>query len=260
MSRLRITILGCGTSTGVPVVGCPCEVCQSGDPRNQRTRSSIVVSKDGQNLLVDTAPDLRQQALANHLTKIDAVLYTHDHADHIFGMDELRTFNFIMGRAIPVYGNAKVIARIQTVFNYIWDPNAPKGGGLPMITPHVLASPLELAGIRVEPLPLLHGEQTILGFKFDNCCAYLTDCNGAPPETLAAATDLPLVIIDGLRYRPHSTHYSVEEAVAVVRQLRPRRALLTHMSHSLDYNRLRAELPAGIEPAYDGQVIAMENI
>lgn len=254
---MRVTILGCGTSTGVPVIGCPCDVCRSSDPRNHRTRSSIVVSVNGCNLLVDTAPDLRFQAMSSGLTRIDAVLFTHDHADHIFGMDELRTFNFIMGRAIPVYGNDKVISRIQSVFNYIWDPEAPRGGGLPMIHPHIINGSLELGGICVEPLPLIHGEQTILGFKFGDQLAYLTDCNRVPAGTMERARGVPLLIIDALRYRPHSTHFSVEEAVAVIGELAPGRSLLTHLSHSLDYRRLRDELPAGIEPAYDGMVIEL---
>ncbi len=256
---MLVTILGCGTSTGVPVVGCPCDVCSSGDPRNFRTRSSIVVSKAGANVLVDTAPDLRMQALQTGLVKIDAVLYTHDHADHIFGMDELRTFNFIMGRAIPVYGNERVISRIKTVFNYVWDPGAPKGGGLPMIQPHVLDGPLELGGMKVTPLPLLHGEQIILGFKFDDKAAYLTDCSAVPDETIEAARGLPLVIIDALRYRPHTTHFSVDGAMEALERMKPRRALLTHLSHSLDYDRLRSELPDWCEPAYDGLTVELED-
>lgn len=254
---MQVRILGCGTSTGVPVIGCPCDICRSCDPRNNRTRSSIMVSNNGFNILVDTAPDLRLQALAAGIRRVDAVLYTHDHADHIFGMDELRTFNFIMGRAIPVYGNEKVISRIQSVFSYIWDPDAPKGGGLPMISPHVMSQGLSLGGIQVEPLPLLHGEQTITGFKFDNQVAYLTDTNGIPEQTIEAARGLPLVIIDALRYRPHSTHYSVDEALEVVGEIKPGLALLTHLSHSMDYERLRAELPNGVEPAYDGMVIEL---
>ncbi len=247
--------MGCGTSTGVPVIGCPCDVCRSGDPRNHRTRSSILVSKNGSNLLVDTAPDLRFQAMAAGLTKIDAVLYTHDHADHIFGMDELRTFNFISGRSIPVHGNEKVIDRIKNVFGYIWDPEAPKGGGLPMIDPHVLNGPLELGGVEVAPLRLWHGGQVILGFLFDRKAAYLTDCNRVPDETMEAVKGVELVVIDGLRYRPHTTHFSVDQAVEVVKKIGPRRAYLTHLSHSMDYERLLAELPDGIEPAYDGLTV-----
>ena len=254
---MRITILGCGTSTGVPVIACPCDVCRSADPRNRRTRSSIVVSQNGTNLLVDTAPDLRFQAMATGLVRIDAVLYTHDHADHIFGMDELRSFNFAMGRSIPIYGNEKVIKRIQTVYSYIWDPGAPRGGGLPMINPTVLAGPLALGGMEVVPLPLCHGEQEIYGYRFGGRVAYLTDVSAIPPATLALCRGLDLLIIDGLRYRPHGTHFSVDQAVAAVGELRPGRALLTHMSHALDYERLRRELPAGIEPAYDGMEIAV---
>jgi len=256
---MRVTVLGCGTSTGVPVIGCPCDVCRSGDPRNHRSRSSVVVSEDGQNVLVDTAPELRYQSLAVGLSKVDAVLYTHDHADHIFGMDELRTFNFIMGRSIPVYGNEKVINRIRNVFDYIWDPNAPKGGGLPMITTSVLNGNLDLAGIKVKPLPLWHGEQLILGFKFGDKLAYMTDCSQVPEETMDEVQDTPVIIIDALRYRPHTTHFSVDQALEVLKVLNPKRAFLTHLSHSLDYHRLRSELPPGVEPAYDGLVVDLEE-
>jgi phosphoribosyl 1,2-cyclic phosphate phosphodiesterase len=252
---MQVTILGCGTSTGVPVVGCPCDVCQSYDPRNCRTRSSIFVSKENGNVLVDTSPDLRAQALMTGLKKISAVLYTHDHADHIFGMDELRTFNFIMGQPISVYGNEKVINRIKTVFNYIWDPNAPKGGGLPMIATNIFEGPMELAGIEVEPLDLIHGKQHILGFMFDKKVAYMTDCSAVPDETIEQTKGVDLAIIDALRYRPHITHFSIDGAVEVLEKIRPKRALLTHLSHSMDYDRLRSELPDWIEPAYDGMVI-----
>lgn len=254
---MRVTILGCGTSTGVPVVGCPCDVCTSGDPRNQRTRSSIVASRNGFNVLVDTAPDLRFQALAAGLVRVDAVVFTHDHADHIFGLDELRTFNFIMGKPIPVYGSAKVIERIKCVYSYIWDPEAPRGGGLPMINLNVIEGPLTLGGIRIEPLILLHGEQTIFGFLFDGLLAYMTDCSAVPAETMEKVKGVPLAIVDALRYRPHVTHFSVEEAVKMVSLIAPRRALLTHMSHSLDYQRLASDLPPGIEPAYDGMTVEL---
>ncbi len=256
---MKVTILGCGTSTGVPVVGCPCDVCQSSDPRNHRTRSSIFVSKENKNILVDTSPDLRSQALMTGLRRIDAVLYTHDHADHIFGLDELRTFNFIMGQPIPIYGNEKVIDRIKTVFNYIWDPDAPKGGGLPMLNTNIFKEAMTLGGIKVEPLDLIHGKQHILGFLFDGNAAYMTDCSDVPDETIEMTKGVDLAIIDGLRYRPHSTHLSIDGAVKVLEKIKPKRALLTHLSHSMDYDRLRSELPDWVEPAYDGMVIDLED-
>ncbi|MFO8057536.1 MAG: MBL fold metallo-hydrolase [bacterium] len=256
---MRVTVLGCGTSTGVPVIGCPCDVCRSTDPRNHRSRSSIVVSENGQNVLVDTAPELRYQALATGITTVDAVLYTHDHADHIFGMDELRTFNFIMGRSIPVYGNEKVINRIRNVFDYIWDPSAPQGGGLPMITTTLMDGDLEVADMRIRPLSLWHGRQIILGFKFGETLAYMTDCSQVPEETMEEVRGTPVIIIDALRYRPHTTHFSVDQALEVIKELSPERAYLTHLSHSLDYNRLRSELPDGVEPAYDGLEVNLEG-
>ncbi len=257
MNALKLTIMGCGTSTGVPVIGCPCDICQSGDPRNNRTRTSALVSTDKGNILIDTAPDLRAQAMATRTHSIDAVIFTHDHSDHIAGVDELRTFNFVMGRAIPIYGNEKVIKRIKTVFEYIWDPDAPRGGGLPMLHTHTINGALDLCGVRVEPLPLWHGEQQILGFKFEQSLAYLTDCNKIPPETMEKVKGVRVAVIDGLRYRPHTTHLSVDQAVSALKEIGPQKGILTHLSHSLDYNRLRDELPEWIEPAYDGMIIDM---
>jgi len=181
----------------------------------------------------------------------------HEHADHIFGMDELRTFNFVMGRPIPVYGSEKVINRLSMVFSYVWDPGAPKGGGLPLIQPHTINGKLDLCGMDITPVHLLHGDQPILGFLFDKRAAYLTDCSEVPEESMELIRGVELAIIDGLRYRPHTTHMSVDQAVAVLEEIKPGRGLLTHLSHSLDYNRLKSELPDWIEPAYDGQVIEL---
>ncbi len=252
--QMKVTVLGCGTSTGVPVVGCPCEVCNSPEPRNRRTRASIMVSQGRRNILVDTSPDLRFQALANRINNVDAVLYTHTHADHIFGLDELRIFNFIQGEKIPIYGSEECISDLRSIFSYIWDPNTPLGGGKPMLETHVLNGLLELFSIQVEPVRILHGTQSIYGYVFDSF-AYLTDCSHIPDETMKKVKGKDVLIIGALRYRPHPTHFSLNEALAAIEELKPGQAFLTHLSHSFDYEETNAELPPGVQLAYDGMVI-----
>jgi phosphoribosyl 1,2-cyclic phosphate phosphodiesterase len=255
---MKITILGCGTSTGVPVVGCPCNVCVSKDPRNFRTRASLLVEWKGRNFLVDTAPDLHMQALAMKLRRVDAVFYTHGHADHIFGLDELRVFNFIQGGVIPIYGRPETIEQIRRIFDYIWDPGAPLGGGKPMLETRVLDGKVEVFGLPVQPVEIWHGQQLITGYVFDRV-GYLTDCSGLPEPSRALLQEKELLIVGALRHRPHPTHFHLQAALDLIAELKPRRALLTHLSHSFDYEQTGAELPPGVELAYDGQVIELED-
>ncbi len=257
---MKVTVLGCATSTGVPVIGCPCEVCTSSDPRNRRTRASVLISKGGGNILVDTSPDFRLQALANGVCNVNAVLYTHTHADHIFGLDDLRIFNFMQGEKIPIYGRDDTISEIMKIFSYIWNPNAPVGGGKPMLETHALNGGLDLVGVQVEPVELLHGARIIYGYMFGRSStssgfAYLTDCSGIPEETKDKVRGCEALILGALRYRPHPTHFGLEQALAAIEELKPGRAYLTHLSHSFDYEKVNAELPAGIELAYDGLVL-----
>ena len=257
--QMKVTVLGCATSTGVPVIACPCEVCTSSDPRNRRTRASILVSSGDKNILVDTAPDLREQALVNNICNINAVFYTHTHADHIFGLDDLRIFNFIQAGKIPIYGREETIADIRKIFSYIWNPLAPMGGGKPMLETHVLnGGPIELFGIEVEPIELLHGTRIIYGYIFGPL-AYLTDCSAVPDATKEKIKGKDVVILGALRYRPHPTHFGLKDALAVVEEVKPERTFLTHLSHSFDYEKVNAELPAGVELAYDGLVIDFDD-
>ena len=255
---MKVTILGSGTSTGVPVVGCPCNVCTSKDPRNFRSRASILVEWKGKNLLVDTAPDLHLQALKAKLRRVDAVFYTHGHADHIFGLDELRVFNFIQGGIIPIYGNPATIEQIRRIFDYIWDPDAPLGGGKPRLETRVLEGRTEVFGLPVLPVEVCHGQGTIMGYIFDRV-GYLTDASGLPETSQALLRGKDLLIVNALRHRPHPTHFHLQAALDAIAELKPRRALLTHLSHSFDYETTNAELPAGVELAYDGQVIEVEE-
>jgi len=253
---MKVTVLGSATSTGVPVAGCRCNVCQSKDRRNKRTRTSALVSIDGRNILIDTPPDLHQQVIDNNIEKIDAVIYTHDHADHIFGLDELRIFNFLQEGPIPIYGGKKTIARIQKIFEYIWDPEAPMGGGKPMIQAHAVNAAFDLFGLQVQPIEIFHGPQVIYGYRISDF-AYLTDCSRIPDPSRESLSGLKLLILGALRYRPHSTHFSFSEAVAEIKRLQPERALLTHLSHCFDAEEGDYFLSHNVELAYDGLVIEL---
>ena len=255
---MKVTILGCGTSTGVPVVGCPCNVCRSKDPRDFRSRASILLEWKGKNLLVDTAPDLHVQALNVKLRRVDAVFYTHGHADHIFGLDELRVFNFLQGGVIPIYGAKATIEQIRRIFDYIWDPESPLGGGKPMLETRTLEGRLELFGLGIQPVDVWHGQRLITGYVFDQV-GYLTDCSGLPEASRDLLRDKDLLIVGALRHRPHPTHFHLQAALDLIAELKPRRALLTHLSHSFEYEKTNAELPAGVALAYDGQVIECEE-
>lgn len=250
-AELEVTILGSGTSTGVPVIGCDCPVCSSSLPQNQRTRCSALLTWQGRQILIDTATDLRQQALRERLTRVDAVLYTHTHADHLHGIDDLRTFNPRDGGSIPIYGSAATLAAIGRNFHYIFS-EGPDPGYRPRLEPRLIAGAFELFGLPIEPIPLVHGSGETLGFRIGSF-AYLTDVSAIPAASVTRLQALELLVLDGLRFSPHNTHFNVAQAVAVAKGLRVSRTVLTHLSHEIDHLRHGAELPAGIEFAYDGQ-------
>jgi phosphoribosyl 1,2-cyclic phosphate phosphodiesterase len=251
----RVTVLGCGTSSGVPMIGCTCRVCRSAHPRDQRLRPSIhLAASNGASLLVDTTPDLRQQALRADLSRVDAVVFTHAHADHILGLDDLRRFNMMQGAPMPCYADAGAWETIRHTFSYAFDGKPRLGGGVPQIDARVIDGPFTAAGLAVVPVPLMHGRMPILGFRF-GAFAYLTDCNAIPAASWPLLEGVEVVIIDALRDRPHTTHFTVEEALAAARRIGPRQTYLTHMTHDLGYEETNARLPAGAELAYDGLVI-----
>ncbi|HID56565.1 TPA: MBL fold metallo-hydrolase [Candidatus Poribacteria bacterium] len=250
---MRITFLGTGTSHGVPMIACDCPVCRSNDPKNKRTRTSILVSYNGRNILVDTTPELRIQTIRCDVRRVDAVLFTHHHADHLHGLDDLRRFSDIQRMRIPCYGNEKTIRRIETVFDYaIKAKNL--GGGIPRIETHVIKGEFELFGLRICPLKLLHGRMEILGYRFEDV-AYATDCSAIPTETAERMRGLKLLILDALRFRPHPTHFNISQALEVVERLKPERTLFVHMTHDVDHHTTNAMLPDGVELAYDGMVV-----
>lgn len=251
---MRITVLGSGTSHGVPMIGCACDVCRSADPRDVRTRPSILIDLDGFRLLVDTSTDLRAQALREGIDRVDAVFYTHAHADHVFGFDELRRFNHLTRKPLPAYGAPPTLDAIRRTFAYAYDPDAPKGGGVPHVDLHEVDGPFTLGGHTITPVPVMHGTTPVNGVRIGPF-AYVTDCNHIPPASMALLEGLDVLVIDALRHKPHPTHFTVAGALEVVAALAPVQAYFTHMAHDLKHDTTCAALPAGVSLAYDGLVI-----
>ena len=263
---MRVTVLGSGTSIGVPAIGCDCAVCRSSDPRDRRTRPSILIELDGmdgapfarsvRSILVDTSTDLREQALANDVRRVDAILFTHTHADHIFGLDDVRRYNQMQRCAIACYGNRQSVSELRRMFSYVFDPNTQKGGGLPQLALFEIGGEFTLGGADIVPVPLFHGALPVLGFRVGGF-AYLTDCNRVPDESWPLLAGVRVAIIDALRHRPHATHFSLAEAIDVARRIGVERAYFTHICHDLPHAETNASLPAGVELAYDGLVLTV---
>jgi len=252
---MKIIVLGSGTSTGVPVIGCNCKVCTSQNPKNKRLRASILVQQGENNILVDTSTDLRAQCLAYGVKRIDAVLYTHTHADHLYGVDELRIFNFIQHSKIPIYGSEETIESIKRTFPYLFT-DVFYGGGKPYLIPNVINGNLELFGIRITPVEIMHGDLPIFGYRFHDF-AYITDVSEIPDDSKELLKELKILIIGALRHEPHPTHFTIEQAIRAIEELKPGKAFLTHLGHSVDHEELIKSLPANIEPAYDGMEITL---
>ena len=255
----QLVFLGTGTSHGVPVIGCGCATCTHPDPRNRRMRSSVVLGLPQGNLLVDSPPDLRTQLLREQIGLIHTVFYTHEHADHLFGLDDLRIFASYLEHDLPIFCDEAVEKRIRTVFDYAFDPivaNYPAGGVPRLVFHRASRAPLEILGATLTPIPLRHGRGTVLGFRLGNL-AYCTDTNFIPPESEALLQGLDVLVLDCLRHRPHPTHFSVAEAIETARRLAPKRTLFTHLCHDLEHGATAAALPEGIELAYDGLRVAL---
>lgn len=249
---VQIVFLGTGTSHGVPMIGCDCGVCRSDDPRDTRSRPSIYLTlDDGTRVLVDTTPDLRSQALRFDVRRVDVLLFTHAHADHVMGLDELRRFNVLSHAPVPVYTDAATAADIRRMFGYVFDSDAPKGGGVPDLRLWTIGGPFCVGRDEVVPVPLVHGNRTVLGFRFGRF-AYLTDCNRVPDSSLALLEGLDTLVLDALRHRPHPTHFTVDEAVAVAGRIGAARTFFTHIAHDLGHAATCAALPAGMALAHDG--------
>lgn len=255
---MKLTFLGTGTSTGVPSIACDCETCVSDDPRDKRLRASVLVEHSGQTIVVDTSADFRQQALRQGIRRIDAVLITHCHVDHVFGLDDIRPINFRYG-PMGLYANEVAWRDIRRIFKYIFEPTH-YGGGLPQVVPHTVepgASFCFGSDLQVTPLEVIHGRLRVIAYRF-NDFAYVTDLSTIPPESLEGLRDLDVLVLDCLRIREHATHLSLEDALAYVERLGPRRAYLTHIAHDIKHERDSALLPANVEFAFDGLVVSDE--
>lgn len=260
--RGELVLLGTGTSVGVPTIGCNCDVCQSGHPRNQRTRCSVVLGLPEGNLLIDTSPDLRTQLLREKIGIIHAVLFTHEHADHLFGLDDLRLFPFYLGHPVPLYCEQRVEERIRKSFDYAFtDIQHTHAGAVPQLEfRRITTEPFRALGASIVPIRLQHGPRfEVLGFRVGNV-AYCTDTNAIPEQSWPLLDSLDVLIIDALRFRPHATHFSLEEAVAVAERVKPKQTLFTHVAHDLDFERTNALLPSGMALAYDGQRVPLTGI
>jgi phosphoribosyl 1,2-cyclic phosphate phosphodiesterase len=250
---MRLTFLGTGTSTGVPTLACDCRVCCSPDPRDKRTRPSILLEYDGRVIVIDTTPDFRQQALRAQIRRLDAVVFTHEHADHILGLDDIRVFYFRQHVPIPIYADHRTMETIRRVYQYIFDQSY-SYGGLAKLDPQLIDGPFELWGERLTPIPVLHGDLPILGFRF-RTAAYVTDFSAIPDATLPLLEGLDVLILDALRHKPHPTHSSVEQSLRLVQRLKPGRAFFTHIAHELGHEETNAALPPLVQLAYDGLVL-----
>lgn len=251
---MLVTLLGTGTSHGIPVLGCDCGTCASDDFRDVRTRSSAYLEVEGVHILIDTATELRLQSLKNRLKRVDLVLMTHNHADHISGFDDLRRFNELQAGSITVYGNRPTLQGITNMFPYIFDEAAQIGGGKPLVNLVEVNTVFKAAGIRIIPVPLLHGRLPVLGYRIGNF-AYLTDCSEIPLSSLELLYGLDLLILGVLRFRPHPTHLNLEAGLEVIRRLQPKQCLFTHLAHDFKHAELIRLLPDGVSAGYDGQRI-----
>lgn len=253
---MRFTVLGCGSSAGVPMIGCNCGVCTSNNPKNRRSRVSVLVETQGRNLLIDTSPDLRQQALANDIRRVDAVIYSHDHADHIMGIDELRSFNYLSSESMPVYGDMATLSSLRQRFAYAFQPKPENVWFRPSLVPHIIAETgpagaFSAHGVEIGYFRQLHGRGTTLGFRIGDF-AYSTDTDGLEEHAYAALSGVKVWLVDCLRYEKAHSHAHLELTLGWIARVKPGLAILTHMGHEFDYDTLRGELPPGVVPGFDG--------
>ena len=252
---MKLTFLGTGTSTGVPSIGCDCETCRSDDPRDKRLRVSILIENAGQRILVDTSIDFRQQALRARIKKLDAVLITHCHVDHVFGLDDIRPLNFRYG-AMGVYANEIAWRDLKRIFRYIFEPTH-FGGGLPQLIPHTVKANAPFCigeDLHITPLEVIHGQLPVIAYRF-NDFAYATDLKTIPEESMEGLRDLDVLVLDCVRIKPHATHLCLEEALAYIEDLRPKRAFLTHLNHDILHRRESRLLPDNVRLAFDELVV-----
>jgi len=254
--KATLTVLGSGTSMGVPTIGCDCAVCHSTDPHDRRTRPSIMIEYDWRLVLIDTTPDFREQAIREQIQHVDAVLYTHTHADHILGIDDLRPLSFHRPGKIPLYARPEAGEFLRSMFRYIFDADY-KFGGIARVELKNIDGPIELFGARFEPITIIHGETEIYGFRFGSA-AYLTDFSDVPESSMKRLHGLDVLFLDALRHKPHPTHSTVENSLRIVNELQPKRAFFTHICHDLPHEATNASLPPNVRLSYDGIKLEFE--
>lgn len=254
--KATLTVLGSGTSMGVPTIGCSCRVCQSNDPHDRRTRPSIMLEYAEHCVLIDTTPDFRQQAIRENITRLDAVIYTHAHADHILGLDDVRPLSFRSANKIPLYAHENTATALESIFRYIFDANY-KYGGIARVEIKRINGSLSLFGANFEPVKVLHGDAEIHGFRFGSA-AYLTDFSEIPPESMERLRGLDILFLDALRHRPHPTHSTVANSLRLVEELHPQRAFFTHIAHDLPHEETNKTLPDHVRLAHDGLKLEFE--
>lgn len=251
---MKVTFLGTGTSDGVPIIGCKCDVCSSRNKKNKRTRSSIMITYNNKNYVVDTSLDFRYQMLRENVDNVHAIFYTHHHADHVSGIVDLRSLNFIMGnKTINCYANKPTLDALREKYDYFFTPTQ-IGGGLPKVLFHLFESPIFIDDIKVTPLKVKHGNLDILGYRF-NDFSYITDASYISDETLKILEGTEVLVLNGLRYKPHPTHFSLQQALDISNIIKPKRTYFTHMTHNIDHNELLKQLPSNVYPAYDSLTI-----
>ncbi len=256
--KVKATILGSGTSSGVPYIGCSCPVCTSTNSKNKRLRSSCLFEVNGKNIIIDTTPDFRAQVLQCSLSRVDAVFYTHTHADHIHGIDDLRTFNFIQRESIPIYGNQETINEIVARFGYIFNPKAYSPGGKPSLVPQVFDGDFNFLGIPVQVIRLRHGRRDNVGYRIGSV-AWLTDTNGVYPEDYPKLKGLDVLFVDGLRKTPHESHFCLDDALVEAQKIKAKQTVLIHLTHDYDHDIDNAALPPGVQLAYDNLSFECES-
>jgi phosphoribosyl 1,2-cyclic phosphate phosphodiesterase len=254
--KATLTVLGSGTSMGVPTIGCDCAVCHSSDPHDRRTRPSILVEFGGKFVLIDTTPDFREQAIREGIRKIDAVVYTHAHADHILGIDDLRPLSYHREGKIPLYARPEAADFLRKMFSYIFDADY-KFGGLARLELKPIDGPFELFGARIQPVPVMHGDSEIFGYRFGNA-AYLTDFSEIPASSMPLLEGLDVLFLDGLRHKPHPTHSTVENSIRIGDQVKAKRVFFTHICHDLPHEETNAALPPHVRLSYDGMKLEFE--
>lgn len=256
MSQVELLFLGTGTSAGVPMIGCKCDVCTSTDPRDKRMRPSVVISYGDTRVLVDTTPELRLQCIANNVDRIDAVVFTHAHADHIMGLDDVRRFNYSKGGPLDLWADERAFTTIQHCFSYAFKPLDPQIDVFrPQLVHRRIDGPFEINGVRWTPVPLMHGKLEVKGFRVGRM-AYCTDVNFIPAESFELLRDLEVLVLDALQYKKHVTHFSVDEAIEAARRIGAKQTLFTHIAHSLPHELTNRALPQGMRLAFDGEIVS----